>query len=481
MAAAPNGRNPNLMTIFKLADRGAFTGIPLTFLNRCRAYQFPAADGAEGFVVDGQLAEAAARLGLTGEAAEGLPETSAPPRIAIYAGEAVGYPYWAYYAHSLLSLGLTFSPIDGRQIVAGALSDYDLLVMPGGFATWGLDRAENLAGIDAAIHAFISAGGAFMGSCGGGFYASDGRPGWLRAIDATPNYTQEYLSTGAAVLGISVSDPVLGRGLPEAIELPYYHGPVYSNSVRAAVSLGHFRNFISESRLFIDNPLAPSLFDREMKNTPAVLSANLGRGKVIIFSPHPEMGEFLRKGIVLEAYVRRFLPIRGFKVMDETLRFFMKEDCAGFRLIYNALVYLGLFERRGDGAISEMKKVSPHELLQLLNELDAAMIASFVRLEALACSETEAMHHLLSAEFERLKQEWQDVLAGIRTECAAGLVDIRLVDGLVGVLQASLPSLEAPSKPTETLVLTEMPIRLCAAGLRIMRCDNALETSHENR
>ncbi|NLS07230.1 hypothetical protein HGP14_28450 [Rhizobium sp. P32RR-XVIII] len=464
------------MTILKLADRGAFTGTPLTFLNRCRAHRIPASDDAQGFAADGNVADAAAKLGLTGDAVEGLPATSTAPRIAIYAGEAIGYPYWAYYAHALLSLGLTFSPIDGREIVGGALSEFDLLIMPGGFATWGLDRAENLAGIDAAIHAFICEGGAFMGSCGGGFYASDGRPGWLGAIDATPNYTQEYLSTGAAVLGISISDPVLGRGLSEAIELPYYHGPVYSNSARAAVSLGQFRNFISESRLFIDNPLAPSLFDREMKNTPAVLSADLGRGKVIVFSPHPEMGEFLRKGIVLEAYVRRFLPIRGSKVMDETLRFFMKEDCAGFRLIYNALVYLGLFEARGGSTALKMEKAPAHELLDLLGELDTAMTASFGRLDALARSETQAMQQLLAAEFARLGQEWQDVLAGIRAESAGGRVDTRLANALIGVLTASTSSLGASSKLTETLVLTEMPVRLCAAGLRIMRCDNALET-----
>jgi hypothetical protein len=342
-----------------------------------------------------------------------------------------------------------------------------------------LDRAENLVGIDAAVHAFISEGGAFMGSCGGAFYASEGRPGWLGAIDATPNYTQEYLSTGAAVLGISITDPVLGHGLPEAIELPYYHGPVYSNAKRTAASLGHFRNFISESRLFIDNPLATSLFDREMKNTPAILSSDLGRGKVLIFSPHPEMGEFLRKGIVLEAYVRRFLPIRGFRVMDETLRFFMKEDCAGFRLIYNGLVSLGLFETGKGKPAGGMEKVSPQALLQVLDALDVSLTASFRKLDALSRPESEQMIQLLSAEFARLKQEWRTVLAGLRDECAAGAIDERLVSGLVSVLQAAIAFLDDPSKLTETLVMTELPVRLCAAALRIMRCDSALETAHE--
>ncbi|PJR09092.1 BPL-N domain-containing protein [Sinorhizobium meliloti] len=467
------------MTIFRLVDRGAFDSASLTILNRCRAHGLAGHDEADGFAIDALAASAADKLGAAGEIAEGPSEVSVLPRIAIYSGQAIGYPYWAYYAHALLSLGLTFMPVDGKQITAGALSKFDLLVMPGGFATWGLDRAESLPGIDAAIRTFLSEGGAFIGSCGGGFYASDGRPGWLGAIDATPHYTQEYLLTGAAVLSISITDPVLTRGLPEAVELAYYHGPVFSNSTRAAASLGHFRNYISESRLFIDNPLASSLFDREMKNTPAVLSAGVGRGKVVIFSPHPEMGEFLRKGIALEGYVRRFLPIRGFKVMDETLRFFMKEDCAGFRLIYNALVYLGLFAPRGTATVAPTEKTSPDELLRVLDTVDAALGASFTVLEQQSQAESEEMRSLLAAEFARLKQEWQDVLTGIRGQCSEGGIDDQLAIGLVTALQGAIPSLEVPSKLTEMLVLTELPVRLCAAGLRIMRCDRALETCHE--
>ncbi len=122
-----------------------------------------------------------------------------------------------------------------------------------------------------------------IGSCGGAFYASEGRPGWLGAIDATPKFTQEYLLTGAAVLGISITDRLLNKGLPEAIELPYYHGPIYSNADRTAATLGHFRNYVEESRLFIDNPLDRGLFDREIKQAPAILVAGAGKGKILAF------------------------------------------------------------------------------------------------------------------------------------------------------------------------------------------------------
>jgi len=334
------------MTNLGLADGGAFAGSTLTFLNRCRSQGLAVGESANGFIVSASAGRAAVDVGLSPFAETSMDATmwASAPRVAIYAGEAIGYPYWGYYAHALFSIGLGFHAVTGAEVAAGCLGSYDLLVMPGGFATWGLDRAEGISGIDAAIGQFIQDGGAYMGSCGGAFYMSNGRPGWHGAVDAMPKFTQEYLKTGAGMLGISVDDPVMGRGLPEIVEVPYYHGPIYAAGERTAEALGQFRNYVCESRLFIENPLSPIMFEDEMRDTPAIFMSDFGKGKVLTFSPHPEMGEFVRKGIALQGYVRHFLPIRGFKVMDQTLQFFMKEDCAGFRLIYNAIGRLGLFE-----------------------------------------------------------------------------------------------------------------------------------------
>src|SRR5262249_34958490 len=162
-------------------------------------------------------------------------------------------------------------------------------------------------------------------------------------------------------------------------------------------TLGHFRTFVEESRLFIDNPLDRTLFEREMKSAPAVLAAAAGRGRILVFSPHPEMGEFVRKGITFQTYVRHFLPIRGHKVMDETLQFFMKEDCAGFRLIYNAIAYLGLFENRTTTQAKSFETNDLTELQQALSSVDGALGQMFEHLEGQARAETEAMQALLAA------------------------------------------------------------------------------------
>jgi hypothetical protein len=474
----------NTMTTFGLADSGAFAGGTLAFINRCRVNGFGVDESDKGFLIAAAASDAAARFGLS-PLPEPKTETctdpnlrASAPNIAIYAGDAIGYPYWGYYAHALLSIGLGFDVVTGTDVVNGRLNDCDLLVMPGGFATWGLDRAEGLDGIDAAISTFIRKGGAYMGSCGGAFYMSQGRPGWHGAIDAMPKFTQEYLLTGAAVLGISVEGPVIGRGLPETVELPYYHGPIYSNGQRFAETLGHFRNYISDSRLFIDNPLSAVVFSDEMKDTPAIFMAPFGDGKVLTFSPHPEMGEFVRKGITFEGYVRHYLPIRGFKVMDQTLRFFMKEDCAGFRLIHNAIACLGLFD--GQTAGNDPISAPTAGLVDVLDDLDATMTKQFEALALMAADESESLQDIIAAETDRLKAEWTEVSSGLRQVTVSGPIDARVAGGLSSVLDAAA---QAPQQTrlAELIVMTELPIRLAAAALRILACDQALSASETKK
>ncbi|MBB6511052.1 hypothetical protein F4695_004447 [Rhizobium soli] len=464
------------MTSFGLADRGAFSGDTLTFLNRCRLHGIGVNESDDGFEIAAVASNAAARFGLTplgqpaGECRN--PELlSSAPRIAIYAGEAVGYPYWGYYSHALLSIGLSFHAVTGADVAAACLNDYDLLVMPGGFATWGLDRAEDMDGIDAAIAAFVRDGGSYIGSCGGAFYMSEGRPGWHGAIDAMPKFTQEYLMTGAAVLGISVDGPVIGRGLPETVELPYYHGPIYAEAKRSTETLGRFGNYISESRLFIENPLSPTLFDKEMKDTPAIFMAPFGKGNVLTFSPHPEMGELVRKGVALEGYIRHYLPIRGFKVMDQTLRFFMKEDCAGFRLIHNAIACLGLFDRVQ--ATAPLQALRADDLGPILLRLDTTMARQFAAISDMAATETDAMQEIVAAEASRLRSEWAHVCASLRYAVEVAPIDSRVATGLSSVLHAAA-QVQHKIRLAELIVMTELPIRLVAAALRIIACDRAL-------
>ena len=57
----------------------------------------------------------------------------------------------------------------------------------------------------------------------------------------------------------------------------------------------------------------------------------------MLFSPHPEMGDLVRKYMALDGYVRHYLPIRGFGTMRDTLRHYRISDSPSFRLVQNAI------------------------------------------------------------------------------------------------------------------------------------------------
>ncbi|MBI3707743.1 MAG: hypothetical protein HY246_08705, partial [Proteobacteria bacterium] len=61
------------------------------------------------------------------------------------------------------------------------------------------------------------------------------------------------------------------------------------------------------------------------------------RGRAVLFSPHPELGDLWRKYVAFDGYVRRYLPIRGRAVMADTLAHYAPLDSPCFRLVLNAI------------------------------------------------------------------------------------------------------------------------------------------------
>jgi hypothetical protein len=257
-------------------------------------------------------------------------------RVALLGGQVSAYPYFGFAALTLVRLGLPYRLVDGASIAQGALKDANFLVLPGGFSTWGLDRGEAAPGADAEARAFLDRGGVCIGACGGANYLSMGRPGWTGTAAACPRFPHEYLYSGVGVVTLKIEDDLFGIGLPPTIDLPYYHGPIYEEWGPGVRPLARFHEHCFPGRLFIDNPLERPFFEQEMRGRAAILAADGPRGRAILLSPHPEMGDLVRKYIVLDGYVRHYLPIRGKRVMDETLAFYRSTDAPSFRLFLNA-------------------------------------------------------------------------------------------------------------------------------------------------
>ena len=258
------------------------------------------------------------------------------PVVALFTGDATGYPYYGYYALCLLRLGLPYTPVDGAAIASGALDAANLFVIPGGFATWGLDAAESAPGADAQVRRFLDEGGRAIGSCGGAFYLSAGRPGWTGTAWAKPRFTHEYLQSGVGIVDVALERGALSLGLPPTLDMPYYHGPLYDELGDGIAVAGTFKTLVAPGRLGIDNPLDEAKFAATMAGRPAILRADGPRGRAVLFSPHPEMGDLLRKYITLDGYARKYLPIRGFPVLRDTMRHYRSSDSPSFRLVLNA-------------------------------------------------------------------------------------------------------------------------------------------------
>jgi|SRR5215813_2749376 len=269
-----------------------------------------------------------------------IPKDAVPlsrPAVRLFAGTASKFPYFAYYGLCLLRLGIDYVPCDGKTIARGTLDGANLLMLPGGFSTWGIDTAEDAPGADKQVREFLASGGSAIGSCGGAFYLSAGRPGWTGTASAKPLYTHEYLQSGVGVVSIALRPGPLSFGCPPTIEVPYYHGPIYDLLGDGIDVAATFHAFALPGRLAIDNPLDRESFDRDLAGRPAVLSVTGDRGRAVLFSPHPEMGDLVRKYIALDGYVRRYLTIRGYDTMRDTLRHYRVADAPSFRLVSNAV------------------------------------------------------------------------------------------------------------------------------------------------
>jgi glutamine amidotransferase-like uncharacterized protein len=188
--------------------------------------------------------------------------------------------------------------ISPQQIRRGALSGIGVLLVPGGSAK---AKAEALgdAGM-ARIRKFVSAGGGYVGICGGAFLAAAGY-----GLDIVPATTirdefrdadgkvQNLASRGGRVI-LALTDEgqaVFPHAAP-GMEMEFSGGPVFANWPAAeragVVSLANYRSEIWR-------------FEKQrntMIGTAAIVTAKFGKGRIILFGPHPEVTPARKRMVV---------------------------------------------------------------------------------------------------------------------------------------------------------------------------------------
>jgi hypothetical protein len=270
-----------------------------------------------GADADIELAQLSSKLGvetvqLVGlDDFEGLPVR--PVRIAIYGGGGAPYNHAAVYGE----LGFDVDFVFPKDILAGALADYDMLAVPGGGGRAMMGQLEPLgeAGCQA-IADFVRDGGLYLGCCAGAYDASLVAPSFIEVCPqqkrmqmvnaAVWNNGDEWLgiqSPGVGVLRarIAAEHPVT-FGMPEEIAITHYNGPLYrmepgavadaSDAVGLLSVTGTESAFTPAERFLGDDTAGNDLLVRRAVSIGAfnAVVGGFGKGRVVLFGSHPEMG-----------------------------------------------------------------------------------------------------------------------------------------------------------------------------------------------
>ncbi|MDE0818895.1 MAG: BPL-N domain-containing protein [Pirellulaceae bacterium] len=194
-------------------------------------------------------------------------------RVAIYDDEgsisSSGHgPLWILHSlqhHSDMRLEL----ITRKEIDAGVLTDFDVLVIGGGKSN--IQGSELGAQRREAIRQFLRSGGGYVGICAGGFLACSERDVELQLIEAAHDGTS---GSGIVTLDIgrTKTSPAVGKRKTKFSGGPIFHSLGSSVDVWATY----------------ETDLADDEKTNRLKGTPAVIAATYGKGRVVAFSPHCE-------------------------------------------------------------------------------------------------------------------------------------------------------------------------------------------------
>lgn len=210
-----------------------------------------------------------------------------PLRVAVFVGDGarnIGAFRWIEIA--TMAENVVAMPVDGAAVRAGALDAVDVLIMPGGS---GHDEGLNL-GADGRerVKSFVRGGGGYIGTCAGFYLVTE-------PIPANPK-RKDYLGlipfkdtvdggNGRAEVNFEFNEKAekLAGIKKGKHKIQYSHGPVATRSQKAvegtrAEVLATYACDYNPSRV-LRPPKAGHV---------AVVAAECGKGRVFVFTCHPE-------------------------------------------------------------------------------------------------------------------------------------------------------------------------------------------------
>ncbi len=186
---------------------------------------------------------------------------------------------------------IVLSKISASDILKGRLSGIDVLINPGGNPddySKGLDEKGHQA-----IRDFIQIGGHFIGICAGTYFAIDDKH--LDLVDAVPFNTKNWArGTGDVLVQLSTKGQSVFGEIHHPFWMRYANGtmmePYDKTQGEPYEVLARFVNGLAENG-------APDI----MAGREAIILSKYGKGKILLFVPHPEYtsgkGYFIRKAV----------------------------------------------------------------------------------------------------------------------------------------------------------------------------------------
>jgi glutamine amidotransferase-like uncharacterized protein len=179
--------------------------------------------------------------------------------------------------------GFSAQRVTADAIRSGCLDDVDVLIMPGGS---GSKQAAQL-GEDgrAKIRAFVRDGGGYVGICAGSYLATTHYEWSLGLINAQV-WDRAHWARGGGEVALRMSDAgwrLLGRG--GSVVVQYNQGPLLvpddNTDLPGYEVLAVFETEVAEKGAPVG----------AMTGTHAIIRSTYGAGRVICYSPHPEVLE----------------------------------------------------------------------------------------------------------------------------------------------------------------------------------------------
>ena len=180
--------------------------------------------------------------------------------------------------------GFNVSTITAAAIRAGGLTNYDVVMFPGGSGT-GQANALQQTGC-AKVEQFVARGGGYIGTCAGAYLPALGYntpTSWLEIVDAQIIDVAHWdRGTGTAQIHLVNSTNVILVGFSEYLSVHYFNGPLLGPG--GSPSLPDYEPdavFVSDIH---DN--APAGI---MPGTMCMTTSTYQSGKCVLFSFHPEL------------------------------------------------------------------------------------------------------------------------------------------------------------------------------------------------